>query len=334
MFGQQGCTFSTGLLLGDANRGAVPKVMAVIPRMLMPPALLLLAERQARTLSREQLLGHGVSDRVIQRLLRDGRIDRVCQGTYATGEGGWMQQAWAGVLIGGPTAVIGGAAAGYLQGLVREPPDQVLVHTPHWRPRDPRWRLVRSPRAGSGEPPRTRLAQTVVDLAADLNADGIVSVVAEAVGRKRVRPEEIRRVLAATSRHPNRALLEGLLGEVVTGSRSPLEVRYARHVERAHGLPVAARQQSPLSGYAGDVWYAEYGIIVELDGRAFHRGQTALDDMDRDNDHQLVGVITLRLGWRQVVGAPCQVAAKVARALRSRGWPGSLRPCSACRAPF
>jgi very-short-patch-repair endonuclease len=306
----------------------------VIPRTVVPPELLLLADRQARTLSREQLLGHGVSDRVIQRLLRDGRIDRICQGTYATGEGGWMQQAWAGVLIGGPQAVIGGAAAGYLHGLLREPPDQVLVHTRNWRPRDPRWRFVRSPRTGSGEPPRTRVPQTVVDLAAELDADGIVAVVAEAVGRRRVRPEEIRRVLADTSRHPNRNLLEDLLGEVAAGSRSPLEVRYARQVERAHGLPTADRQQSPLSIYKGDVWYSEYGVIVELDGRAFHGGQTALDDMDRDNDHQLVGVTTLRFGWRQVVGAPCQVAAKVARALRTRGWPGPTHPCSRCRAPF
>jgi len=301
---------------------------------VMPPELLLLAERQARTLSREQLVGHGVSDRVIQRLLRDGRLDRICQGTYATGEGGWLQQAWAGVLIGGPRAVLGGAAAGYLQGLLREPPEQVLVHTPNWRRRDPRWSLVRSPRTGSGEPPRTRIPQTVVDLSAGLDADGIVAVLAEAVGRRRVRPEEIRHALAETSRHPNRELLDDLLGEVVAGSRSPLEVRYARTVERAHGLPTADRQQGPLSIYHGDVWYSEYGVIVELDGRAFHGGQTALDDMDRDNDHQLVGVITLRLGWRQVVGAPCQAAAKVARALRARGWSGSPRPCSRCRAPF
>jgi very-short-patch-repair endonuclease len=306
----------------------------VIPRTVLPPELLLLAGRQARTLSREQIIGHGVSDRVIQRLIGDGRLDRLAQGIYATGEGGWMQQAWAGVLIGGPRAVLGGEAAGYLLGLLREPPEQVLVYTPNWRPRDQRWKLVRSPRMGTGEPSRTRLAQTVVDLAAGMDADAIVSVVAEAVGRKRVRPDEIRSVLAETSRHPNRKLLDELLCEVTAGSRSPLEVRYARTVERAHGLPTANRQQSPLSNYQGDVWYAEYGVIVELDGRAYHRGQTALDDMDRDNDHQLVGVITLRLGWRQVVGAPCQVAAKVARALTTRGWPGSLRPCSRCRAPF
>ncbi|HEY3337065.1 MAG TPA: hypothetical protein VGK18_01065 [Propionicimonas sp.] len=42
------------------------------------------------------------------------------------------------LLIGGPNAVLGGEAAGYLSGLLREPPDQVLVHTPNRRPRDQR----------------------------------------------------------------------------------------------------------------------------------------------------------------------------------------------------
>lgn len=283
-------------------------------------------------MSREQLLGFGVSDRVIQRLHADGLLGRIALGIYATSEGGWRQLAWAGVLIGGPTAVLGGAAAGYLQGLVKEQPDQVLVFSDTRRRRDQRWRLVCSVRTGTGEPPRTRLAQTVVDLAADLEADDIVSVVAEAVGRRRVRPQEIRRILSQTSRHPQRKLLEDLVGEVAAGSRSPLELRYIRDVERAHGLPTARRQQSPLSHYDSDVWYEEYRLLVELDGREYHSGMAALDDMDRDNDHQLIGVTTLRFGWRQVTSRSCQTAAKVARALRARGWPGVLRPCPNCRA--
>jgi very-short-patch-repair endonuclease len=242
--------------------------------------------------------------------------------------------AWAGVLIGGPGAVLGHASAAFLQDLVRSAPEQVVVFSPHWRSPDWRWRMVRSARVGSGEPPRTRPAQTVVDLAAELDGDGIVALVAEAVGRKGVRPAAIRQVLAGTTRHPQRALLEALVGEVAAGARSPLEVRYAREVERAHRLPEAVRQSSPLAGYASDVWYREYGLVVELDGRAFHRGQAALDDMDRDNAHGLVGVTTLRFGWRQVTARPCQTAAIVSRALRERGWPGTPRPCPRCRAPL
>ena len=73
-------------------------------------------------------------------------------------------------------------------------------------------------------------------------------------------------------------------------------------------------------------------MLVELDGRACHSGMAAVDDMDRDNDHQLVGVITIRLGWRQVVTRPCQTAAKVGRALRNHGWQGRLRSCPNGRA--
>lgn len=306
----------------------------MIPRTRLPLPLLTLASRQAGAVSREQLLGFGVTDRVIQRMLRDNTLERVCQGVYATGAGGWLQQAWTGILIGGPRAVLGGSAAAHLHGLVRDPPSQVLVHTPRWRQRDQRWRLVRSPRTGAGDPPRTRLAQTVIDVSAELDADGIVAVVAEAVGRRRVRPAELWNLLAETSRHPHRRLLEDLVGEVAAGSRSPLEVRFARDVERAHGLPSATRQQAPLSRYESDAWYEAFAVLVELDGRAYHSGRVALDDMERDNDHQLVGVITLRFGWRAVTAAPCLVAAKVGRALRSRGWAGHPRPCPRCRAPL
>ncbi len=304
----------------------------MIPRTRLPESLLSLAARQAGAVSREQLLGFGVSDRVIHRLHEDGRLERITLGVYATSKGGWSQRAWAGVLLGGPTAVLGGSAAGYLQGLVKQQPDQVLVFSDTRRQRDQRWRLVCAARLGTGEPPRTRLAQTVVDLAVELDADDIVSVVAEAVGRKQVRPQEIRRALGETARHPHRKLLEDLVSEVAAGSRSPLEVRYARHVERAHGLPVPRRQESPLSRLNSDVWYPDYGVLIELDGRQYHSGMAAVDDMDRDNDHQLAGVVTLRLSWRQVVSRPCQTAAKVGRVLRSRGWEGMIRRCPNCRA--
>lgn len=300
-------------------------------RMRMPEGLLTLAERQGGALSVEQLTGFQVTDRVTRRMVADGRLRPLARGIYAIGPDTWLQQAWAGILIGGPRAVLGGAAAGYLQGFLREPPATVLVFATGRRPRDGRWRFVRSRREGSGEPPRTRPAQTVVDLSAELEPDAIVSVLAEAVGRRGVRPGEVSACLAATERHPHRRLVEELVSDVAAGALSPLEVRYLRQVERAHGLPAARRQRSPYSRYHSDVWYADYGVMIELDGRSFHQGQAALDDMSRDNDHQLVGIITLRFGWRHVVGDPCAVATAVSLALREKGWPGRLRPCRSCR---
>ncbi len=256
-------------------------------------------------------------------MVGQGVLARIARGVYATKDGGWRQLAWTGVLLGGPSAVLGMHAAAFLLGLVPTSPDCIAVFTSgQSRISDRRWRFIRSPRLGSGEPPRTRVAQTIVDVTAVLDADQVVSLLAEAIGSRRVRPGEIVNLLSETARHPHRRLLEELVNEVAAGSQSPLEVRYARDVERAHRLPTARRQASPLGRYRCDAWYEEFGLLIELDGKAYHRGATALADMDRDNAHLLAGLVTLRLGWKQVVGSPCRVARQVSDALRTLGWTG------------
>jgi very-short-patch-repair endonuclease len=282
--------------------------------------------------SAAQLAGFGITKRVVERMVAQGLITRITRGIYATGDGGWRQQAWAGVLLGGPSAVLGLHAAAFLHGLVPQPPECVAVFVAgQSRVRDPRWTFIRSPRLGSGEPPRTRPAQTVIDVAALAGADEVVTLLAEAIGRRGVRPRELVALLDDTPRHPHRRLLLEMVGEVAAGSQSPLEVRYARDVERAHGLPTARRQASPLGRYRCDAWYAEFGLLVELDGTAYHRGVVALADMDRDADHLMAGLVTLRLGWKQVVGDPCRVARRVAGTLNSLGWSGTLTRCARCR---
>jgi very-short-patch-repair endonuclease len=300
--------------------------------MSLPPSLVSLADLQSGALSREQLLGYGVTDRVIGRLVSDERLARISRGVYATHAGGWSQLAWAGVLIGGSSAVVGLQAAAHLSGLLPDAPEQVAIFAPtHHRHRDRRWRFIEAERRSWGDPPRTRIAQTVIDLSAELSDEAVVSLLAEAVGRGRIRASELGEMLAALARHPKRALLTDVLAEVTAGSHSPLELRYAKEVERAHGLPPAVRQASPLSGHRTDGWYPDFGLVIELDGRAFHSGANALNDMDRDNAHLLAGLVTLRFGWRQVSTNPCGVAATVAGALTRAGWTGRSRTCSRCR---
>lgn len=307
----------------------------MIPRTSLPAAALALARRQAGALSREQLVGLGVSDRVLDRLKRQYHITPLTHGVYALQPGGWLQKAWTGVLLGGPSAVLGMQAAAHLSGLLPEAPDEIVVYTPtHHRPRGDPWRFIESRRTGWAEPPRTRIPQTVVDLSAELRDDAIISLVAEAVGRGRARAGDVLAILQGTPRHPKRALLTELLREVTDGVHSPLELRYVREVERRHGLPVALRQASVVAGRRSDGWYPEFGLVIELDGKAYHSGAHALDDMERDNEHLLDGVVTLRFGWRQVTSDPCRVAAVVAQALTRAGWTGVLRPCSRCRRTF
>jgi very-short-patch-repair endonuclease len=72
----------------------------------------------------------------------------------------------------------------------------------------------------------------------------------------------------------------------VGGVHSNLEWRYVRHVERPHGLPKAERQ-SELTGGSRSAYhdnrYAEFRVIVELDGKAWHLAERRWTDIHRDN---------------------------------------------------
>ncbi|HQY98418.1 MAG TPA: type IV toxin-antitoxin system AbiEi family antitoxin domain-containing protein [Propionicimonas sp.] len=304
----------------------------MIPRTELPEALMQLALMQAGALSREQVLAFGITDRVIDRLVAQGTWRRVTRGILAASEESWLQLAWAGLLLGGPKAILGEQSAGYLHGIERHPPEQVVVFIGRDGrvARDDRWRFVRSDRLGIREPARTRLPETVVDIARSLTEDEMTSMLAEVIGSGRVRPEDILRVAHATARLPHRKLFNDVLSDVAEGVDSPLELRYLRTVERAHALPRAERRRRPAQRFRTDAWYREYGVIVELDGDAYHRGVARSTDMTRDNLHQLNGMTTLRFTWTHIVGNPCGAAEQVAAMLTARGWSGGLQSCPRC----
>src|SRR5258708_31807355 len=92
-----------------------------------------------------------------------------------------------------------------------------------------------------------------------------------AIGRRRSTGARICAALATRSRLRWRQEIELALGEANDGALSVLELRYARAVERAHGLPVAKRQarvrQATGNRYL-DHLYAKYRAGVEIDGAA------------------------------------------------------------------
>lgn len=306
------------------------KNAGVKPRTPFPEELKRLARQQALVVSREQVLKYG-TDRVIGRWLGEGRLAPVTRGIYALGDGGWRQQAWAGILLGGRDAVLGLSSAAHLDGLIKEAPSQVTVFVgPTARiQRDVRWRFITAARQGVRYPRRTPASRTIVDLAGELPPDALAALVSTAIGRRLATPETITAMLASVKRHPCRALLSEIAADSAVGVRSALERRYLRDVERAHGLPSSKRQQGPLSMQT-DVWYEEYGVIVELDGRPYHDGVAAWNDLDRDNQHRLKAQITLRYPWTPVAVRPCKVMTEVVTALRQQGWPGRPQRCPRC----
>jgi hypothetical protein len=81
-----------------------------------------------------------------------------------------------------------------------------------------------------------------------------------------------------------------------------------------------------------DVLYEEFGVVVELDGRAFHDNAAAPDqDAARDLDHAVAAEgVTVRLTYGQVFRDGCVTIHKVAVLLQRRGWAGQLLRCPNC----
>ncbi|MCW2810824.1 MAG: hypothetical protein JWP61_1282 [Friedmanniella sp.] len=287
-------------------------------------------------LTLDQCRGHGLARTPVERLLAAGHWHRMAPGLVRTGaeEPPWLAWAWGGVLLGGPAARLGAAASAYLYGLT-EPPAQVvvLVSRDARRVSRPPWVFVQdraARRPGTGAPPRLRVEDAVLDLAAELDERGVVGLVTQAVQTRRTTSAALRRRLQERGHVRHRALLAALLGDVAQGAESPLEVGYLRQVERPHGLPRGVRQQRRI-GQVRDVGYEAYAVVVELDGRLGHDGTDRFRDMWRDNATAASGEVTLRYGFGDVTTRPCEVAAQVAVVLRGRGWTGLGRSCPRCQ---
>lgn len=303
-----------------------------------------LAAAQENVLTREQALGLGLSRHTLDRLVTQHQWQRLAPGIFCTHNAtpAWPSLAWAGVLLGGDDARLGGQAAAYADRLLDDAPDPIQVLVPHHviARRREHWFFVRerpgarSPRT-NGSPPRTTVADTVLDLCAGASARAAEDWVTRAVQRQLTTPQQLVRALSGRGRHSCRRLLSEMLADVAEGAESPLELRYLRDVERRHGLPRGSRQQPSADRPAlRDVVYARYAFVVELDGRRGHEGEGRFRDMRRDNAALRANLSTVRYGFGDVADSPCEVGWEVAQLLSVRGWPGPFSRCSRCPAAF
>jgi hypothetical protein len=301
------------------------------------------ARWQAGVITREQALLSGLSRSAITSKLEHGRWLQVYRGVYATftGSMGREAQLWAGVLYAGRDARLSHETAAELIGLTDRrsklihvtisagrrvtPPTGMIIHrsiNPHVN-----WRFAR------GVPPHTLAEETVIDLVhAATNLDDVIACVTRAFGMNQTNEERLLREVAARKKLRWRGDLDQIILAGAGGAHSVIEYRYDRDVERAHGLPPAAKQArfakpDGARGYR-DRYYKEYGLIIELDGKQYHPNEHRGRDQDRDNHATATAGSTLRYGWIDVTRKPCASAAQVHAALTRRGYTGPLKPCS------
>jgi hypothetical protein len=310
-----------------------------------PGTVARLVEHQDGVVSHAQLMDVGIGRGWVGQRLRSHDWRLLHPGVYVTHTGpvGFRARVWAGLLHAGTQSVGSHRTAGFLQGLVDSEPDVVEVCVPFGhgttvRPglRVRRRRRLDELRRSGGSIPITSIEHTVLDLT-DLarDPDAVVGWLTRACQRRLTTPQRLAEAASGRARLRHRRLLGDVLDDVRDGVASPLEHRYARYVERAHGLPSGernARQVVVGVNRYSDVHYRRWRTRVELEGLAYHPADGSHRDQARDNAAVLSGDAVLRYGWRAVIAACC-TASQVAAVLRRQGWDGELRACSpTCRA--
>lgn len=306
----------------------------------LPDYLDRLAQIQRGVLSAPQALAGGLSKETIRRLLRTDRWRPLQYGVYATFTGEPARDAvlWAAVLRAGTGAVLSYDTAAELQKLVDWPSSAIHVTIPGQRriatiPGVIVHHALRAEQSAHSTdmPPRTRIEETVLDLAGvAANAEDACGWITRGIGRRLTTQQTLRRALGRRTRMRFRTEIAEVLSDDWAGVHSALEYRYVKHVEQPHGLPRGRRQAPGTRGgrqVFRDVLYDGYGLIVELDGRAAHPGDTRWKDIRRDNAAVAIGLMTLRYGWDDLRVRPCGVADEIYHAL-CRSAPVSARPCS------
>lgn len=304
------------------------------PTQQIPSDVTALLRAQAGTISRQQALGCGLSAKALRRLLRDERWTRSFDGVYRRGVGdpSFEQRLWAGVLLAGEPCAVGGAAALHRYGVGNQPESITIVVPAGRRCRLPLdYEVLRD---GQRRLPHARGMLAVIrpedallDATRGQPIERFVAACTDLIRSRRATAASIEKVLRVRSQQPNKKEILDVLADL-QGIESNLEFIFRRDVLRAHGLPEGRRQAWTARRRRIDIYYDDYGIIVEIDGRLGHV-EGRFRDFERDNEHSSALRVTFRYGSYDIRVNACAVAAQLRQALRLAGWDGG-HACDAC----
>lgn len=178
--------------------------------------------------------------------------------------------------------------------------------------------------------PTTTVARSLVDTWGDAHRaralpgfDGVArEAVLHAARERRIAVPDVLAELTHRPQLPGRAALLDLLGLVVGGAHSALEIVAVREVLAVPGLPRCAQQHRvllPDGPVFLDAAWPEVKLAVELDGAAFHGTHEARErDLRRDAALAALGWVVLRFSYLQVTRRPEVCRAQIAAAYQAR----------------
>jgi very-short-patch-repair endonuclease len=270
-----------------------------------------LARRTHGVVTRQELLGAGISTDEIQGRLDRGSLIAVYDGVYRVGHAAPSVEASfiAAVKACGEGSLLRKRAAAYLWRLIQRPPKEPEVLTTTER----KVKGIKTQRARAGIHKRDRakyrgipvtsVARTIVDLAADAREAQLARIFHEAVVKHGTKPEHVEEVL---KRRPSakgaKKLRAAMYGDQAL-TLSNLEDAF-NELLRAADLPLPKTNKRKGS-HLIDCRWLEPPVTVELDSYTYHSTRHAWEqDRRRDREAHDRGDRVRRFTRREVLEEP------------------------------
>jgi hypothetical protein len=260
--------------------------------------------------TRQELLGAGISEQEIRWRLRTGSLLEEYPGVYRVGHRAPSVEAtyMAAVRACGEGALLSDRAAAFLWGLIQgaAPPPEVIALTERRIPGVVTHRARRQPGADAAVRrgiPITTVARTLVDIAAQLAADRLARACHEAGVRFDTTPAQVEAVLKRRPASRGAGKLRRVMSGEVKVVLSRLERGFLQRLRDA-GLPLPVTNR-PAGGRRVDCRWPEHGLTVELDSYRFHRSRHAWEqDRLREREAHARGDDFRRYTWDDVFKHP------------------------------
>ena len=291
-----------------------------------------LGAHQGSVLSRKQLYAVGITRWEVRGQVRMCRWQLIGDQSVCLHNGPiepWGHH-WAAVFQGGPRAQLDGASALVAAGLERFTVERIRVSVPRGARirRNRRYNIRQTRRWAAADKapsgiPRTRPEVAAVRgflwAATDREATYLLTLtVQQGLASPAAIGQEALRVL----RDKRRGLLHAVVNDLLGGSRSLGELDVVAELRR-RGLPPPAQQvlrRDRRNRYYLDLFWPEYGLVVEIDGVHHTWAENVIGDALRQNALVIAGDTVLRVPLLGLRLNPDEFFGQIEEAMVRGGW--------------